>query len=251
MAVGGPKLSLASCAIPAHDLVMRRSALLALALAMLASIPAQAADPAVGRYRAAAGPDTAAELELGADGKFEFGLAEGALDERAQGRWTRHGDTLTLETLPKPVPPVFRQAPRSAPAPKAPTLLVTTPDGHGIAGVDFRIGFDTGGPLEDYTQESGWTMPEEEHRVPRWIELVEPIYHVVSPRYAIAPGAGTLHYVIVPNDIGVVDFSGTTVDVLPGGLLLHRDQMRMEFVRDDATTGNTDASAPTPAAPPN
>jgi hypothetical protein len=203
------------------------------AIALSGSVAARAADAVVGHYRLAAGPDTAAELLLRADGKFEYALAEGALDERAQGRWTRQGDVLVLATVPRPVPPLFRLAPRSAPAPNAPYLRVTSPDGHGIGGVDFRIGFDAGGPIEDYTQESGWTMPPEEHRIPRWIELVEPIYGIVSPRYPIADGmSGTLNFVIVPNDIGVVDFSGVTVDVLPGGLLVHRGQLQMKFVRD-------------------
>ena len=203
-------------------------------LALLAGPPAKAADPVVGRYHIAAGPDTAAELVLHEDGKFEYGLEEGALDERAEGRWTRHGDVLALATIPKPVPPEFRLAPRSAPAPDAPTIRVAAPDGRGVAGVDFRLGFDTGGPIEDYTQELGWTMAADEHRVPRWIELVEPIYHIVSPRYPIAAGQGTLNFVIVPNDLGTVDFSGVVVDILPGGLLVHRNQIEMKFVRDTA-----------------
>jgi hypothetical protein len=207
--------------------------LLVASLLMLgAATAAPVTDAVVGRYRLADGPDTAAELLLRADGTFEFALEEGALDEHAKGRWTRQGDALALETVPKPIPPVFRTAPRSAPAPDAPTLRVTSPDGHGIAGVDFRIGFDIGGPIEDYTQESGWTMPAEEHRTPRWIELAEPIYHVVSPRYPIDSGTGTLNFVIVPNDIGVADFSGATIAVEPGTLVFRHDGQEMRFVRE-------------------
>jgi hypothetical protein len=201
-------------------------------LALVAGVPARA-DAVVGQYRITAEPDTASQLVLRADGTFQYELESGALDEQAAGRWTRHGDVLALETMPRPVPPVFRLAPRSAPAPDAPTLRVTSPGGQGIGGVDFRIGFDTGGPVEDYTQESGWTMPPEEHRIPRWIELTEPIYGIVSPRYPIEDAkGGTLNFVIVPNDIGVVDFSGVTVDVLPGGLLVHRGRMQMKFIRE-------------------
>jgi hypothetical protein len=207
--------------------------LLALCAAAPAPAPAPAADAVSGKYRLAAGPDTAAELVLKPDGKFEYALEAGALDQHAAGRWTRHGDVLVLETLPKPVAPVFRVAPRSAPAADAPTLRVTSPNGHGISGVDFRLGFDTGGPIEDYTQKTGWTLPTDDHRHPRWIELAEPIYGIVSPHYPITDDApGTLNFVIVPNDIGVVDFSGAEVDVLPGGLLVHRGQMEMRFVRD-------------------
>jgi len=212
---------------------MRRSSVLVALVVLCLGAPGWSADVVVGHYRLAAGPDTAAELLLRADGQFAYALEEGALDEHAEGRWTRTGDALVLATAPKPVPPLFQIAPRSAPAPNAPTLRVTLPNGRGIGGVEFRVGFDSGDPIVDYTQESGWTMPAEEHRIPCWIELVEPIHGIISPRYPITGGmVGTLNFVIVPHDIGVVDFSGVRVDILPGGLLVHRGQRQLQFVRD-------------------
>ena len=208
--------------------------MLALALSILStSWPALAADAVVGYYRLTGEQDAAGELLLRGNGQFKYALEEGALDEHAEGRWARHGKRLSLTTIPKPVPPVFRIAPRSADAPNAPTLHVTWPDGRGVAGVDFRIGFDSGNPVIDYTQYDGWTMPADEHRIPRWIELIEPIYGVVSPRYPIDSAArGTLNFVIVPNSIGVVDFDGMVVDVLPDTLLIHRGEGEMRFVRE-------------------
>ena len=67
-----------------------------------------------------------------------------------------------------------------------PTLLVTWPNGEGIPGVDFRIGFDSGDPAEGYTQYYGWTMPEDDHRVPRWVEVSEPIYGFTAPRFELS-----------------------------------------------------------------
>lgn len=204
-----------------------------LALVLLAvSTSSSAADSQAGLYRLAGVHDAAGELLLRADGRFAYALAYGALDEHAEGRWVRHDTVMALVTEPKPVPPVFRLAPRSTPAPDAPTLRVTWPDGRGVAGVDVRIGFDGGDPIVDYTQEDGWRLPADEHRTPRWIELAEPIYGIVSPRYPMDnAGAGTLNFMIVPNDIGVVDFSGMVVDVLPGELIVHRGRGEMRFVR--------------------
>lgn len=199
---------------------------------LAASAPALAADPVAGHYRLAGVHDAAGELLLRDDGQFEYELAYGALDEHAKGRWVRHGTVIALTTLPKPVPPVFQLAPRSTPAPDAPTVRVTWPDGRGVAGVDFRIGFDAGDPIVGYTQEDGWRLPPDEHRAARWIELAEPIYGIVSPRYPIdRAGSGTLNFVIVPNDIGAVDFSGMVVDTLPGELIIHRGRGEMRFVR--------------------
>ncbi|MEO5599241.1 MAG: hypothetical protein ABIQ66_11540 [Novosphingobium sp.] len=202
---------------------------------LAASAPALAEDTLAGRYRLEGDHDAAGELLLRDDGRFEYGLAYGALDEHAEGRWVRHGNVIALTTLPKPVPPRFQLAPRSKPVPHSPTLHVTWPNGRGVAGVDFRIGFDVGSPIAAYTQEDGWSLPQEEHRIPRWIELVEPIYGIVSPRYPIAEGtSGTLNLMIIPNDIGAVDFSGMVVDVLPDELLIHRGRGEMRFVRKSA-----------------
>jgi hypothetical protein len=199
---------------------------------LAASTPALAADDLVGRYRLEGDHDAAGELVLRRDGQFEYALAYGALDEHADGHWVRHGNVLTLVTLPKPVPPVFQLGPRGTPAPDSPTLRVTWPDGRGVAGVDFRIGFDAGDPIVAYTQEDGWNLPPDEHRTARWIELAEPIYGIRSARYPIDNAtSGTLNFVIVPNDIGVVDFSAMVVDVLPAQLIIHRGSGEMRFVR--------------------
>ena len=201
---------------------------------LAASTPAPAADSLVGRYRLEGDHDAAGELRLRADGRFEYALAYGALDEHAEGQWVRHGAVVALATKPRPVPPAFRLAAPSSPAPGAPTLRVTWPDGRGVAGVDFRIGFDSGDPIEDYTQEDGWRLSPDEHRTIRWIELSEPIYGVVSPRFQIDhPAFGTINVVLVPNDMGVVDFSGMAINVLPGELVIHRRSGTMRFVRTD------------------
>lgn len=211
---------------------MRRPAIAVLLFVLSAGQPALAKDAAEGRYRLDGGHDVAAELILHPGGRFEYALAEGALDEHAEGIWVRRGNTLVLTTQPKPVPPVFTTAPRGAPTPGAPTLRVTWPDGRGIPGVDFRIGFASGDPVSGYTQEDGWTLLPEEQRKPLWIELFEPIYRIASPRYPIdGTTAGTLNFVIVPHDIGTVDFAGTVAEVGPKDLLLHRAEGDMHFVR--------------------
>ena len=84
-----------------------------LALALIAA-PASAQDsPFVGEYSLAEGPDVGGGLLIRNDGRFQYMLAAGALDERAEGRWEARGNTICLITEPKPVPPVARERPRS------------------------------------------------------------------------------------------------------------------------------------------
>ena len=218
-----------------HAVPMKFFPLLAL---MLLASPAAARDLA-GRYRAAEGPDVAGQLELRRDGRFGYEFAAGALDERAQGRWERRrvpgGEQACLTTEPTPVAPVLQPAP--VPADQAVTVRVAwgggpnESGGRGIAGVDFVIGFDRGEPATGYTQEDGWSLPPDEPRTPRWIELVEPIHRIALARTAF-PASGKFLAVLIPNDIGVVDFRGACLERTGSGFTLHRAEGDMRFVAE-------------------
>lgn len=204
------------------------------AIAMLvASGPSRAEHGPAGHYRASEGPDLASELLIRPDGHFEYVLYYGALDEHAEGHWTRADTRIVLFTDPKPVPAIFSaDAPAQADGAKL-TLLVAWPDGRGIAGIDFRIGFAAGDPVTGYTQDDGWSMPPEEKRVPQWIELVEPIHGVVSPRFPLDLAEGNvLHFTLTPNDIEVYDFRGDAIELTPEGLILHRGEGKIRYRRE-------------------
>ncbi len=204
---------------------------LLLAAALLAAPVAAQNSPFVGEYSLAEGPDVGGGLLIRSDGRFQYLLAAG-LDERAEGRWEMRGDMACLTTDPKPVPPAMEKGALIEIEGTVPTLLVTWPNGKGIAGVDFTIGFDSGDPAEDYTQTYGWTMPDDDKRVPRWIEVREPIYGITAPRFDLTEAdGGKLRVIIVPNDIGVVNFDGACVEKTGRGVTLHRAEGDMRFVR--------------------
>ncbi|HWW56079.1 MAG TPA: hypothetical protein VN047_04225 [Sphingopyxis sp.] len=201
--------------------------------ATLIAAPAVAQDsPFVGEYSLAEGPDVGGGLLIRNDGRFQYMLAAGALDERAEGRWETRGDQICLTTDPKPVPPAIRKAPLIEVEGAIPTVLVTWPNGRGIPGVDFVVGFDSGDPAEDYTQVYGWTMPEDDKRIPRWIEVREPIHGITAPRFELTEAdGGKLRVIIVPNDIGVVNFDGACAERTERGITLHRAEGDMRFGR--------------------
>ena len=196
--------------------------MLVLAPLLLLLAPAPAASVA-GTYRLQGGPDTASEIRLTRDGRFGFWLMEGALDLHAQGSWSREGKKLHLVTMPKPVPPAFSAAAATKTSDAPLTVRVTWPDGRGIALIDLRVGFDAGAPLEGYTQDDGWSLPPEETRTPRWVELGLDMYGVAYTRFPIdAAKANALTFVLTPNGLGVMDFSDIEVKAVPGALLLRR-----------------------------
>lgn len=181
------------------------------------------AQPPVGRYRLVGEHDVASQLEIRADGGFSYMLAAGALDEQAEGRWTSDGKVVRLNTMPKPKPAEF-SAGSVARTDESPfRLKVSAPNGRGIAGIDLRIGFDTGDPIESYTQEYGWSLPSGEDRSPRWVEIGLAMYNVGWKRFEVDMAKGNdLIFVFTPNDLGTVDFENLPLDIEQGRLVMHR-----------------------------
>jgi hypothetical protein len=199
-------------------------------LALAGGADAKEPSPA-GEYRLVGEQDVASTLRLSRDGRFQYFLSAGALDERAEGRWSVIDGLIALVTEPKPVPPVFRQEkPRRADGRL--TVSVASPEGRGIAGIDLRIGFDEGKPIDSYTQEDGWSLPEEETRTPRWVELAVPMHALASPRFPIDLAAGNaLAFILTPNDLGTVDFAGVTVRAEKKALIVERGGGRLRYER--------------------
>jgi len=225
---------LAPAAQVGHDEDMK-SLLCLLSLLLAGAAPDSAERDPGGTYRLVGEQDVASGLRLQADGRFQYFLSAGALDERSQGRWRSAGGEVILTTEPRPVPPVFRPGPAARAGGTALSVKVSFPGGGGIAGVDLRIGFDEGPPVETYTQEDGWTLAADEKRVPRWIELQVPMHDFASPRFPIDLAAGNaLAFTLVPNDLGVFDFTGVRVETARKALIVHRGgaRLRYEAVRE-------------------
>lgn len=210
---------------------MRSLPLLAAIGALFVSSAAQARD-LVGEYRLSAGPDAVGGLLILPDGRFKYGFAAGALDEGAEGRWERRGDAVCLFTEPAPVPPAFAKVtPREVDG-AVPTILVTWPNGRGIPGIDFVIDFDEGDAIEDYTQSDGWTMPGDDRRIPRRIELREPVHNITAPPFELdETDGGKLHVRLIPNDLGVPHFDGACLVAREDSFILYREEGTMRFVR--------------------
>ena len=199
-------------------------------LALMAAAHTPAGVGPTGHYRLADGPDTASELILLPDGRFDYALAAGALDEAATGSWTSDGKVVRLTTRPKPVPAVFSAAAVASDPKQGLTIKAVAPDGSGIALIDFTITFADGSTEEGYTQDYGWSLPPEDHRVPRSITLGIAMYELVSPPFLLDPAQGNVFtFKLTPNDLGRFDFEATPLDIAPGKLIWHRGGADLEY----------------------
>lgn len=188
----------------------------ALLLAAMVAEPT-AAPPAdaraTGHYSLAdSGPDVLVELRLHPDGRFEYGMIAGAVDQSAKGRWTSDGRTVTLNTLPRPRPAEFSAGPISGQTGAPAAILVNLPNGRGLEGIDIRIGFANGVIDHGYTQTDGWTAATAAR--PVWAELSLDMYDVPPKRFMLDAAKGSrFTFVLTPNDIGIVDFRDQTFTI--------------------------------------
>lgn len=159
--------------------------------------------------------ELAAGLRLGKDGRFQFGLTVGSLDQIAQGRWEADGKRVRLTSDPRPVAPVIKAGRVEATAPDQPfAIRLVGPSGRDVPGVDLRIEFDGGEPLESYLPGGPWSLPEDEKRVPRFVTFSIPSHRIEFPRLPLAPRPGTTAlFDLTPNDFGVADMTDAVVTV--------------------------------------
>ena len=192
--------------------------------------PPAAASPA-GEY-VLSQMELVAGIRLNEDGTFLYGLTVGALDESAQGRWEASGNRIELTSVPRPVAPTITPA-RIDAAPGSPfAIRVLGPGGHDVPGVDFKIEFDSGEPLESYLPGGPWSLPPEERRVPRFVTFSMASYRLLSARLPLDAKAGTVAtFTLTPNDFGVIDLSGAHAEIVGETLTLYRPEGAMRFKR--------------------
>lgn len=204
-------------------------------LLLAAAVPTSAQDRAaaswVGEYTMSQ-MEAVAGLKLAADGTFQYGLSVGSLDERAQGRWAVSGDHIVLTSDPRPTPPTVVAAGVEANPGQPFSLRLVGPRGSDVPGVDLRIDFATGDPIESYVAGGPWSLPEGETRAPRTVTFSMRSYRLQSPPLPLDARAGQVAmFRLVPNDFGVADLTGARVVREGETLILQREEGQMRFRR--------------------
>jgi hypothetical protein len=156
-----------------------------------------------------------AGIRLGKDGRFQFGLTVGSLDQMAEGRWEADGKRVRLISDPRPVAPTIKAGRVEATSPDQPfAIRLVGPSGRDVPGVDLRIEFDGGTPLDSYLPGGPWSLPEDEKRIPRFVTFSIPSHRIEFPRLPLESRPGTTAvFDLTPNDFGVADMTDAVVMV--------------------------------------
>lgn len=206
-----------------------RGRALAFGLLALAS-PAHAAPELAGYYQGDA-MEIGAALELGADGRFRYGLSYGALDEQSEGAWVAEGDTVYLTTSPAVVPPRF-VVESDAPAP-AGTLNVRLTDPDALGGFTLTVVLTFAGDARRYHVEADeeGNVPLPPGRVVTSVVPALPVYDIPVVAYPVSPGGHRLAFRFEPNDLGKADFRRQPLKMEGDALILQRHDRTIPFRR--------------------
>jgi hypothetical protein len=193
---------------------MTSRALLPFALLLLAgAAPTPVAEKLAGQYALSGVREAAGGLELGADGRFRYGLSYGALDEQAEGRWRQEGNRVLLTTDPTPRAPEWSLVLAEAGEPKLFALILEGPEGRPIPNIEVEVRMKDGSVEQGQTR-SEWMEAELDGRVPVAVTFRIPVFDVGSPSFAIdVAKARKYRFRLNPRDLGVRDFRDWPLEI--------------------------------------
>ena len=207
--------------------------LLAALLLLPAATPADPAHPAalVGEYDGHQ-MEMAAGLELKADGRFQYALSYGALDEEAEGNWVAERGSVVL-TSDHVTPPRFTMIEQKAGPGQELHVALDVPQGINPQYFHAVASFADGHAAEQQLGEEGEAViPFANGVAPTRVLIALPSVDIHGDWVAIDAAKGNrLHFRFEPNDLGKVDFHGTALKVEGGDLLLDRYGRTIRFHR--------------------
>jgi hypothetical protein len=175
--------------------------------------------------------EIAAGLELKPDGRFNYALSYGALDEQATGRWTVSGDRVLLSSNPVVAPRLFLVSRARGPEGVL-QLSLDVPRGVSRQYFNALIGHANGQTQKVQLGEEGLLLPFGRADAPTTMRLVLQMFRVASDPVPLDPGSGyALQFRFEPNDIGKVDFRAEPLRIVNGELVLDRHGRTLRFRR--------------------
>jgi hypothetical protein len=204
----------------------------ALGGAAMAAAPTPAADTAnlVGSYDGGQ-VEIAAMLELGADGRFHYGLSYGALDEEAFGKWELDGSRVLLTSDPVAAPRFLMLEARPLHARRL-ELKLDLPQGMDRQYFTARVRLADGRSIERQLSETGLVLPLGRGERAVSVLLLLPVYELAGAPLPLPPGLGVAaHLRFDANDLGKVAFAREPLQIGPEGLVLERYGRQIVFRR--------------------
>jgi len=175
--------------------------------------------------------ETAAALELKPDGRFNYAMSYGALDEQAAGRWTLSGDRVLLSSDPVVAPRLFLVSRGRGPEGML-QLTLDVPRGVSRQYLDAMITRGDGRTEKVQLSQDGLSLPFGRADPPTALRLVLQMFRVASEPVQLDRTSGyALQFRFEPNDIGKVEFRAEPLRIVNGDIMLDRHGRTLRFRR--------------------
>jgi hypothetical protein len=180
--------------------------------------------------------EMAVGLELRADGRFDYGLSYGALDESASGTW-RVDEGRVLLTSDPVTPPRFAFLDQQPVSDGKTYLTLDLPDGWSRQVFDAEIGLADGRFVGGQLSDDADTIPLGPGDRPVSLRLGMAVYQLRSDAFRLdGTAASRIHVRFDANDLGKVAFAKTPLRIDNGNLLLDRYGRSIVFRRVSTST---------------
>lgn len=184
-------------------------------------------DNLAGRYSGSA-MELAAALDLKPDGRFDYWLTYGALDETSSGRWRREGNHVLLTSDPF-TPPRIALVRREAGSPGVEVRL-EVPEGFSRQYFAAVLTFADGEQRPMQLSEEGLSFAIDPANPPASLRLTLPVAMLESEAVPLfGPKGGRVEFRFEPNELGKVDLSDTPLTIEDATLILERYDRRIRF----------------------
>lgn len=175
--------------------------------------------------------EMAVNLELRADGRFQYALSYGALDEEAEGRWTKVANTVLLTSDPV-TPPRFVLVEEKGAFDGRLRLKLDLPEGMSGQFFHAETRFADGTSVDRQLSEQGDLPPIKPPAPATHVTLLLPIVGLSSGEVQLSgTGGHQLRFRFEPNDLGKVAFAQTVLRIDGGDLVLQRHDRTIRFRR--------------------
>ena len=200
-------------------------ALLLSAIAMTSSAAGQSAPP---KPSDLAGVYDGSQMEMGVglrlqpNGRFDYLLAYGALDESASGTWHLDGDNVLLTSDPV-TPPKFVWLGQQPAADGKTHVVLDLPKGWSRQYFDAELGLSGGRFAGGQLSDDDDTIPLGPGDRPVSLRLALGVYELRSDAFQLdGAAASTIHVRFEPNDLGKVAFAKTPLRIIGKTLTFER-----------------------------
>jgi hypothetical protein len=180
--------------------------------------------------------EMAVGLKLQADGRFDYGLSYGALDESASGTWRVDGGSVILTSDPV-TPPTFVMLEQQPTSDGKTHLVLDLPKGWSRQVFDAEIGLADGRFVGGQLSDDSDTILLGPGDRPVSLRLGMAVYQLRSDAFRLdGTAASRIHVRFEQNGLGKVAFAKTPLRIDNGNLLLDRYGRSIVFRRVGTST---------------